>query len=119
LAPPAANDGPVVFQTGPRLVPIPAQTAVVEGFGPVEFELAGNALTSAWRAERLSSTLQGVMRSKTADRLRSSDNSPIMLKASNGGLSGTLLIDHIVGTYEEPDFRLASLRFWLVLDRAG
>ena len=113
--------GPVVFQTGPRPVPIPAQTAVVEGFGPVEFELAGNALDIRMAGgERLSFDLAGAVRE--IENRRSSqveDNSPIMLTASSGGLSGTLLIDHIVGTYEEPDFRLASLRFWLVLDRAG
>jgi len=46
------------------------------------------------------------------------DTSPIALKTSSGGVSATLLIDRIVGTYE-PEFSLASLRFWLVLDRAG
>jgi hypothetical protein len=47
------------------------------------------------------------------------DTSPIALKASSGVLSGTLLVDRIVGSYEGADFSVTTLRVWLVLDRAG
>lgn len=112
--------GPLVFQTGPRPLPIRAQTVEVEGFGPVEIELGGNALDIRLKGgERLSFELAEAVRE--IDRRRSQpteDSSPIALKAASGGLSATLLIDHLAGTYEDADFILASLRSWLVLDRA-
>jgi hypothetical protein len=112
--------GPVVFQTVPKPLPIPVQTVAVEGYGPVEVELDGNAVEIRIAGgERLSFDLAEAVREienrKTSE---GKDTSPIALKASSGGVSATLLIDRMVGTYE-PEFSLASLRFWLVLDRAG
>ena len=113
--------GPVVFQTVPKPLPIPVQTVAVEGYGPVEVELEGNAVEVHMEGGgRLSFDLAEAVRE--IEKRKSSegkDTSPIALKASSGGVSATLLIDRIVGTYEEPEFSLANLRFWLVLDRAG
>jgi hypothetical protein len=113
--------GPVVFQTVPKPLPIPVQTVAVEGFGPVEIKLDGNAVEIRMASgERLSFDLAEAVRE--IEKRKSSegkDTSPIALKASSGGVSATLLIDRIVGTYEEPEFSLANLRFWLILDRAG
>jgi hypothetical protein len=112
--------GPVVLQTVPKPLPIPVQTIVVEGFGPVEVELDGNAVEIRMTGgERLSFDLaEAVQEIENRKSSQGKDTSPIALKASSGGVSATMLIDRIVGTYE-PEFSLASLRFWLVLDRAG
>jgi hypothetical protein len=109
--------GPVVFQTAPL---IPVQTVAVEGFGPVEIELDGNAVAVRTAGgERLSFDLAEAVREiESRKSSEGKDTSPIALKASSGALSGTLLVDRIVGSYEEPGFSLTSLRFWLVLDRA-
>jgi Domain of unknown function (DUF4153) len=112
--------GPVVFQTVPKPLPIPVQTVAVEGFGPIEVELHGNAVEIRMTGgERLSFDLAEAVREiENRKSSQAKDTSPIALKASSGGVSATMLIDRIVGTYE-PEFSLASLRFWLVLDRAG
>src|SRR5262245_15574771 len=113
--------GPVVFQTVPRSVPIPMQTVAVDGFGQVEIELDGNAIAVRTAGgEQLSFDLAAAVReieSRKSSEVK--DTSPIALKASSDGVSGTLLVDHIVGTYAGPDFSLASLRFCLVLDRSS
>ena len=112
--------GPVVFQTVPKPLPIPVQTVAVEGYGPVEVELEGSAIEVRMAGgERLSFDLAEAVREiENRKSSQAKDTSPIALKASSGGVSATLLIDRIVGTYE-PEFSLASLHFWLVLDRAG
>jgi hypothetical protein len=112
--------GPVVFQTVPKPLPTPVQTVAVEGYGPVEVELDGNALEARMAGgERLSYDLTEAVREiENRKSSEGKDTSPIALKASSGGVSGTLLIDRMIGTYE-PEFSLASLRFWLVLDREG
>jgi hypothetical protein len=110
--------GPVVFQTVPKPLPTPVQTVAVEGYGLVEVELDGNALEARMAGgERLSYDLTEAVREiENRKSSEGKDTSPIALKASSGGVSGTLLIDRMIGTYE-PEFSLASLRFWLVLDR--
>lgn len=120
LGPTARMIGPVVFQTVPKPLPIPVQTVAVEGYGPIEVELDGNAVEVRMAGgERLSFDLAEAVREiENRKSSQAKDTSPIALKASSGGVSATLLIDRIVGTYE-PEFSLASLRFWLVLDRAG
>src|SRR5262245_19716742 len=112
--------GPVVFQIAPRPVPIPAQTVAVEGFGPVEIELDGDTVDIRMAGgEQLSFDLaEAVQEIESRRSSEGKDTSPIALKASSGALSGTLLVDRIVGSYEEAGFSLTSLRFWLVLDRA-
>jgi hypothetical protein len=113
--------GPVVFHTVPKPLPVPVQTVAVEGYGPVEVELDGNAVEIRMASgERLSFDLaEAVRQIENRKSSEGKDTSPIALKASSGGVSATLLIDHIVGSYSEPEFSLASLRFWLILDRAG
>jgi Domain of unknown function (DUF4153) len=112
--------GPVVFQTVPKPLPTPVQTVAAEGYGPVEVELDGNAVEIRIAGgERLSFDLAEAAREiENRKSSEGKDTSPIALKASSGGVSGTLLIDRMIGTYE-PEFSLASLRFWLVLDREG
>jgi hypothetical protein len=112
--------GPIAFQTVPRPLPIPAQTVEVEGYGPVGIALDGNAVeVSMASGEDLSFDLaEAVGQIESRKSSQGKDTSPVALKASSGGVFGTLLIDHIVGSYAEPEFSLASLRFWLVLDRA-
>jgi hypothetical protein len=113
--------GPVVFQTVPKPLPIPAQTVAVEGYGPVEVEFDGNAIeVRMGSGEQLSFDLaEAVRETESRKSPEGKDTSPIALKASSGGVSATMLIDRIVGSYEEPGFSLTSLRFWLVFDRAG
>jgi hypothetical protein len=112
--------GPVVFQGLPKPLLVPVQTVAVEGYGPVEVELDGNAVEiRIGSGEQLSFDLAAAVREiENRKSSEGKDTSPIALKASSGGVSATLLIDRMVGTYE-PEFSLASLRFWLVLDRAG
>jgi hypothetical protein len=112
--------GPVVFQTEAKPLQVPLQTVAVEGFGPVEVELDGNTVeVRMGSGERLSFDLAAAVEQIESRKSQAKDTAPIALKASSGGVSGTLLVDRIVGTYAEPEFSLASLRFWLVLDRAG
>lgn len=112
--------GPLTFQTDARPSPVTARTIAVEGFGSVELVLTSNALdVNMANGERLSFDLAEAVREIEKRRSREAeDNSPIVLKASSGGLQGTILIDNVVGSYEEPDFKLSTLRFWLVLTRA-
>ena len=97
------------------------QTVAVDGFGQGEIELDGNAITvRAAGGEQLSFDLAEAVREiESRKSSEGKDTSLIALKASSGGVSGTLLVDHIVGTYAGPDFSLASLRFCLVLDRSS
>jgi hypothetical protein len=112
--------GPVVFQTAAKPLQVPLQTVAVEGLGPVEIELDGDAVDVRMASgERLSFDLAAAVEQIESRTSPAKDASPIALKASSGGVSGTLLIDRIAGTYAGPEFSVASLRFWLVLDRAG
>src|SRR5262245_12071748 len=60
--------GPVVFQTVPKPLPIPVQTVAVEGFGPVEVELDGNAVEIRMAGgERLSFDLAEAVNRKSSE----------------------------------------------------
>jgi hypothetical protein len=47
------------------------------------------------------------------------DHRPVEIKGTGTGLAGTLVIDNLNGAYNEPDFDISLLRFWLVLVREG
>ena len=46
------------------------------------------------------------------------DHRPIELKGAAGDLDGIMVIDNLNGTYNEPDFDISLLRFWLLIGRA-
>ncbi len=112
--------GPVTFQIGPGLAPIPTQTVMVEGVGSIEFALANGALTvSLASGDRLIFDLAEATRKiETQGAPDAEDHSPIILNASSGELAGTVLIDSAIGSYQEPEVKLSSVRFWLILNRA-
>jgi len=113
--------GPVVFQTGGLVpAPIPPWTVMVEGLGSVRLELADNLLTA--RLENGDSVkfdiVDAVKEVYRRGWPQTEDHTPLELKGSGSGLTGTVLIDNLNGTYKEPDFQLNLLRLWLVLGRA-
>jgi hypothetical protein len=113
--------GPVVFESGgPVPVAIPPQTVAVEGLGTVHLELADNLLTA-----RLANgdEVKFDIRDAVKEIYRrgwplTQDHRPLEIKGSGTGLTGTVLIDNLNGSYKEPDFELTLLRMWLVLGRA-
>lgn len=113
--------GPIVFQhLGPVPAPIPSQSVAVEGLGNVELDLADNVLTArVGTGNALSfNIVDAVKEIYRRGWPRTSDQRPVSLKGAGGGLTGTLLIDNLNGSYEEPNFDLTPLRFWLVLNKA-
>jgi hypothetical protein len=91
------------------------QTVAVEGFGPIQIELDGDAVdVRMGDGERLRFDLAAAV--EQFEKRRSSETKPVALKASSGAVSGTLLVDRIVGAYDEPDFSLNSVRLWLILE---
>jgi hypothetical protein len=109
--------GPVVFEGGgPSPVPIPAQSVTVEGVGMVQLEVADNILTA--HVENGPELRFNIMEPahELANRL-TKEHRPLRLNAASDGLSGVVLIDNLNGTYKEPNFDLALIRFWLVIKR--
>jgi hypothetical protein len=45
------------------------------------------------------------------------EHRPLRLNAASNGLSGVVLIKNLNGTYKDPNFDLALIRFWLVIKR--
>ena len=109
--------GPIVFQGGgPVPAPIPAQSVAVEGLGTVRLEVADNILTA--RVENGPELRFNIMdAARELTNALSTEQRPLRLNASSDGLSGVVLIDNLNGAYQEPDFDLSLLRFWLVLER--
>lgn len=113
--------GPIEFQhLGPVPAPIPSQSVAVEGLGNVELDLADNPLTArVGTGDALSfNIVDAVKEIYRRGWPRTTDQRPVSLKGSGGALTGTLLIDNLNGAYEEPNFDLTLLRFWLVLNKA-
>jgi hypothetical protein len=109
--------GPVVFESqGPIQGAIPPQTVKVDGLGTVRLEVAGNSLTAGIEnGQELRFDL-----TEAANRLAGvvvTERRPLPIKAANGPLSGTLLIENLNGTYDGADLGLSLLRVWLVLER--
>jgi hypothetical protein len=113
--------GPVVFESGgPVPVAIPPQTVAVEGLGTVHLELADNLLTA--RLEN-GDEVKFDIRDAVKEIYRrgwplTEDHRPLEIRGAGTGLTGTVLIDNLNGSYKEPDFELTLLRMWLILGRA-
>jgi hypothetical protein len=93
---------------------------VVEGLDPVTLELSDKLLTARLEdgASATFDIAQAVKEVYARGWPKVDDHRPIELKATVGGLDGTMIIDNMNGTYREPDFDMSLLRFWLVLGRA-
>jgi hypothetical protein len=112
--------GPIVFEGGATPQAIPPKTVVVEGLDPVTLELSDKLLTARLEdgASATFDIAQAVKEVYARGWPKVDDHRPIELKATVGGLDGTMIIDNMNGTYREPDFDMSLLRFWLVLGRA-
>jgi hypothetical protein len=113
--------GPVVFENRAGPLAIPPKTVSVEGLGSVSLELSDKLLIARLE-DGASATFDIGEAVKEVYRRgwpKVDDHTPIELKATPGGLDGTMIIDNMNGTYKEPDFDISLLRFWLVLGRAG
>jgi hypothetical protein len=114
--------GPITFQSsGPMPMPIPPQMVSVDGLGAVKIELDDNLLTAsldngASAKFDIADAMKEVSRRGWP---KVDDHRPIELKGTSSGLEGTVLIDKMNGTYNEPDFDISLLRFWLVLKKSG
>ena len=96
------------YEFPPRIVPA------------VEIYFEGLAESQAGtRRNQFANLAEAVREIERRGSSQTENSPPLVLKASSSGLSGTMLIDNVVGSYEEPDFSLSTLRFWLILDRAG
>ena len=109
--------GPVVFESqGPIPGKIPPQTVSVDGFGVVRLEVSGNGFTVKVDAgPELRFDL-----AEAANRLAGvvvKERRPLQVKASNGSLSGTVLIEDFSGTYDGAELDPTRLSFWLLLER--
>jgi hypothetical protein len=113
--------GPIVFEGGPSPVAIPAESVDVAGLGTVKVELADKLLTASLAdGDAVSFDLaEAVKEVYRRGWPKVMDHRPIELKGSARGLAGTMVIDNLNGTYNEPDFNVLLLRFWLVIGRAG
>jgi hypothetical protein len=114
--------GPTVFQSsGPVAGPMPARTVSVEGFGMVKLALSDEKLTASLEngASLKFDIAEAVREVYRRGWPQVMDHSPIELKGTASGLDGTAIIDNLNGSYEEPDFDISLLRFWLVLNKPG
>ena len=112
--------GPIVFEGGPTPAPIPAETVEVEGLGALKLELSDKQLRASLAdgaavSFDISEAVKEVYRRGWPKVM---DHRPIELKGAPGGLTGTMVIDNLNGTYQEPDFDISLLRFWLLIGRA-
>jgi hypothetical protein len=109
--------GPIVFESnGPLQGAIPPQTVSVDGLGTVRLEVAGNSLTaSIENGPELRFDLSGAANRLSETMVK--ERRPLPIKAANGSLSGTVLIENLNGTYDGADLSLSLLRIWLVLER--
>ena len=108
--------GPIVFEGGA----IPAESVDVEGLGTVKLELSDKGLRAslgdgAAVSFDISEAVKEVYRRGGPKVM---DHRPIELKGAAGDLDGTMVIDNLNGTYNEPDFDISLLRFWLLIGRA-
>src|SRR5262245_16780194 len=114
--------GPIVFGGGgPVPVPIRPKTVSVEGLGTVKMELADKLLTASLDDGAavkfdIAEAMKEIYRRGWP---KVEDHRPIELKGKPGGLDGTVVIDNMNGTNQEPDFDVSVLRFWLVLRKSG
>jgi hypothetical protein len=114
--------GPVVFQkNGPVPTEIPPRTVAVEGLGMVHLELADTLLTVRLESgEAVKFDIQDAVKEiYRRGWPLTEDHRPVEIKGTGTGLAGTLVIDNLNGAYNEPDFDISLLRFWLVLVREG
>lgn len=112
--------GPIVFEGGPTPAPIPAETVEVEGLGALKLELSDKQLRASLAdgaavSFDISEAVKEVYRRGWPKVM---DHRPIELKGTPGGLTGTMVIDNLNGTYQEPDFDISLLRFWMLIGRA-
>ncbi|HZP08912.1 DUF4153 domain-containing protein [Methyloceanibacter sp.] len=123
LAPPkdAYVIGPIVFEASTPVLAIAPKTVVVDGLGTVTLALADRKLSARLEDGATASfdIDQAVKEVYARGWPNVMDHRPIALKAAASGLDGTMIIDNLNGTYQEPDFDISLLRFWLVLGRAG
>jgi hypothetical protein len=89
--------GPIVFSGNTiEPTPIPLQTVMVEGLGPVRLQLVDNVLyVQTEQGAELRFNIFDAARELTNPT--SNEHRPVQLRASGGGLSGTLLIDNLNG----------------------
>ncbi len=112
--------GPIVFKGGASPAPIPPQSVEVEGLGAVKLELSDKLLRASLNDGAAATFDIAAAVKEIYDRgwPNVMDHKPIELPGAQGGLAGTMVIDNLNGTYKEPDFDIALLRFWLLIGRA-
>jgi hypothetical protein len=93
----------------------------VEGLGSLSLKLSDMLLTARLEdgASATFDIAQAVKEIYARGWPTVKDHRPIELKATPGGLDGTIIIDNMNDSYKEPDFVISLLRFWLVLGKAG
>jgi hypothetical protein len=112
--------GPVVFQSsGAAPATIPPQTVAVEGLGTVHLELADTLLTVRLESgEEVKFDIQDAVKEiYRRGWPLTEDHHPVEIKGTGTGLTGTLIVDNLNGSYKEPTFDVSLLRCWLVLAR--
>jgi Domain of unknown function (DUF4153) len=111
--------GPIVFQDAPSPAAIPTESIDVNGLGLVKLELSDKLLKASLN-DGTAVTFdmpQAVTELYARGWPKVTDHRPIELQGSPGGLAGTMIVDNLNGTYEEPDFEISLLRFWLLIGR--
>ncbi len=112
--------GPVVFQSsGAAPATIPPQTVAVEGLGTVHLELADTLFTVRLESgQEVKFDIQDAVKEiYRRGWPLTEDHHPVEIKGTGTGLTGTLIVDNLNGSYKEPTFDVSLLRCWLVLAR--